>query len=108
MASHSLAGGQIVPLALDEVDRLLQTPFHSDFFALLRSWHNSRALDEQWDKLNMIMVISTEPYLLIADVNQSPFNVGLKIYLEDFNEAQIRDLTSDTASRCRRLTFPNW
>jgi serine/threonine protein kinase len=79
-------------LALDEVDRLLQTGFHSDFFALLRSWHNSRALDEQWDKLNMVMVISTEPYLLIADVNQSPFNVGLKLYLEDFDEAQVRDL----------------
>ncbi|MEW5959951.1 MAG: AAA-like domain-containing protein [Chloroflexota bacterium] len=79
-------------LALDEVDRLLTTPFHNDFFALLRSWHNSRALDEQWDRLNMVMVISTEPYLLIADANQSPFNVGLKLYLEDFNEAQVRDL----------------
>ncbi len=79
-------------LALDEVDRLLQTGFHNDFFALLRSWHNSRALDEQWDKLNMVMVISTEPYLLIADANQSPFNVGLKLYLEDFDEAQVRDL----------------
>jgi len=74
------------------VDRLLQTPFHNDFFGLLRSWHNSRALDEQWDRLNIVMVISTEPYLLIADVNQSPFNVGLKLYLEDFNEAQVRDL----------------
>ncbi len=81
-----------IVLALDEVDRLLQTPFHNDFFALLRSWHNSRALDEQWDRLNLVMVISTEPYLLINDVNQSPFNVGLKIYLEDFDEAQVRDL----------------
>ncbi len=81
-----------IVLALDEVDRLLQTPFHSDFFALLRSWHNSRALDEQWDQLNMVMVISTEPYLLISDVNQSPFNVGLKLYLEDFNQVQVRDL----------------
>ena len=79
-------------LALDEVDRLLQTPFHSDFFALLRSWHNSRALDEQWDKLDLVMVISTEPYLLIADVNQSPFNVGLKLYLEDFDDVQVNDL----------------
>lgn len=79
-------------LALDEVDRLLQTSFHNDFFALLRSWHNSRALDEQWDRINLVMVISTEPYLLIDDVNQSPFNVGLKIYLEDFDEAQVHDL----------------
>jgi hypothetical protein len=81
-----------IVLALDEVDRLLNAPFHSDFFALLRSWHNSRALDEAWDKLNLIMVISTEPYQLIADVNQSPFNVGLKIYLEDFEAEQVSDL----------------
>lgn len=81
-----------VVLALDEVDRLLQVPFHSDFFGLLRSWHNSRALDEIWDRLNLVMVISTEPYMLIADVNQSPFNVGLKIYLDDFDQIQMRDL----------------
>jgi hypothetical protein len=79
-------------LAMDEVDRLLKTNFHNDFFALLRSWHNNRALDEQWNKLNIVMVISTEPYLLIADVTQSPFNVGLRLYLEDFDEAQVRDL----------------
>ena len=48
-----------IVLTLDEVDRLLQTPFHTDFFALLRSWHNSRALDEQWDNFNMVLVIST-------------------------------------------------
>jgi len=83
--------GPIV-LALDEVDRLLNTPFYSDFFALMRSWHNSAAYDEQWDKLNIVMVVSTEPYLLISDLNQSPFNVGLKLYLVDFDAAQVHDL----------------
>nr|MBC8492551.1 AAA-like domain-containing protein [Chloroflexota bacterium] len=57
-----------------------------------RSWHNSRALNDQWNRLNIVMVISTEPYLLIADVTQSPFNVGLKLYLRDFDEAQVHDL----------------
>jgi hypothetical protein len=93
-------------LALDEVDRLLQTPFHSDFFALLRSWHNSRALDEQWDKLDLVMVISTEPYLLIADVNQSPFNVGLKLYLEDFGDAQVNDLNHRHGAPVAEEEFP--
>jgi hypothetical protein len=95
-----------IVLALDEVDRLLQTPFHSDFFALLRSWHNSRALDEQWDRLNLVMVISTEPYLLIADVNQSPFNVGLKIYLEDFDENQVYELNQRHSSPVLEADFP--
>ena len=81
-----------IVLAIDEADRLLSTPFHSDFFALLRSWHNSAAYEDQWAKLNIVMVVSTEPYLLITDMNQSPFNVGLKLYLEDFDEAQVQDL----------------
>ncbi len=95
-----------IVLALDEVDRLLQTTLHNDFFALVRSWHNSRALDEQWNKLNIVMVISTEPYLLIADVNQSPFNVGLRFYLKDFDEAQVRDLNRRHGSPVQESDFP--
>lgn len=83
--------GPIV-LALDEVDRLLLTPFHDTFFGLLRSWHNNRAWDDLWDRLDIVMVISTEPHLLIGDVTQSPFNVGQKLRLQDFNEDQVREL----------------
>jgi hypothetical protein len=81
-----------VILAMDEADCLLQTSFHRDFFSLVRSWHNRRASHSQWEKLNIVMVISTEPYLLIDDINQSPFNVGLDLELENFNEAQVRHL----------------
>ena len=79
-------------LAMDEVDRLLETPFHADFFGLLRSWYNSGAYEPIWEKLNIVMAISTEPYLLITDANQSPFNVGLKLYLEDFTSEQTQFL----------------
>ncbi|MCP4543693.1 MAG: protein kinase [Chloroflexi bacterium] len=92
-------------LALDEVDRLLQTTWHDDFFALLRAWHNSRALDEQWDKLNIVMVISTEPYLLISDVNQSPFNVGLRLYLKDFDETRVRGLNEQHGAPVQESDF---
>ncbi len=99
--------GPIV-LALDEVDRLLSLPFSTDFFGLLRSWHNSRALDEAWDNLNLVMVISTEPYMLIADVNQSPFNVGLKIYLDDFDEEQVFNLNHRHGSPVDEMDFPDF
>jgi hypothetical protein len=79
-------------LALDEVDRLLQVPFQDTFFGLLRSWHNNRALNALWDKLDLALVISTEPYLLIKDGTQSPFNVGQMIRLQDFDAAQVREL----------------
>ncbi len=79
-------------LAIDEADRLLNTPYKQDFFALLRSWDSRRAFDDAWRKLNLAIVISTHPYILIDDINQSPFNVGLTIVLEDFTQTQVADL----------------
>jgi hypothetical protein len=83
-------------LAIDEADRLLDVDFSNSFFALLRSWHENRArsmiINEGWVRLDMSLVISTDPNLMINDINQSPFNVGTRIYLDDFNEAQVRDL----------------
>ena len=81
-------------LAMDEADSLLKTDFYIDFFGLLRSWHNRRATSPEWDKFSMALVISTEPYLLIPDVNLSPFNVGLHLELRDFTIEQVRDLNA--------------
>jgi hypothetical protein len=93
-------------LAMDEADCLLQTDFYQDFFGLVRSWHNRRARYEEWEKLNLVIVISTEPYLLIDDINQSPFNVGLKLELADFSESQVRDLNSRYNSPVADQYFP--
>jgi hypothetical protein len=101
-----LADGPPVILALDEVDRLLLTPFHADFFGLLRSWHNLRSRDERWQQLTLLMAISTEPYLLINDLRQSPFNVGLMLYLDDFNDSQVADLNRRYGSRLAAAELP--
>jgi serine/threonine protein kinase len=79
-------------LAMDEVDRLLNSPFRSDFFGMLRNWHNSRRIGNEWNRLDLLLVISTEPYLLIDDLKQSPFNVGEVIRLENFTREQVTDL----------------
>lgn len=81
-----------VVLVIDEADILLHTSFYEEFFGLLRVWHNNRAFDPLWTKLSIVLAISTHPSLLIEDVHQSPFNVGLTIYLPDFTEAQIQAL----------------
>ena len=81
-----------VLIGMDEIDQLLGSSFYNEFFGLLRSWHNLRAIDERWEKLSTIMVISTEPYLLISDSHQSPFNVGMNLYLQDFTASQVEDL----------------
>lgn len=81
-----------VLLAMDEVERMFASPFRSDFFSMLRSWHNNRARGGDWMRLNMALVTSTEPYQLIADLNQSPFNVGTVVELADFNPEQVTEL----------------
>jgi hypothetical protein len=79
---------------LDEVDRLFVTPFGSEVFGLLRSWHNERALDPTgpWSTLTIAIAYATEAHLFITDINQSPFNVGTRLALEDFTAAQVADL----------------
>ncbi|UCH96334.1 MAG: AAA-like domain-containing protein, partial [Candidatus Aminicenantes bacterium] len=83
-----------VLLLMDEVDRLFNQPYRDDFFAAVRGWHNLRAAEECWNNLNLVIAHSTEPYLWIQDINQSPFNVGFKIELEDFNFQQVTELNT--------------
>jgi len=79
---------------LDEVDLIFAHPeYRDDFFSTLRLWHNQRANNpEVWDRLNIVIVHSTEPALWIQDIHQSPFNVGDRVRLVDFDASQIADL----------------
>lgn len=75
-----------------EADRVFNFPYRDDFFATLRGWHNLRAIRENWRRFNLVIAHSTEPYLWIQDINQSPFNVGYQIRLADFNFDQVEEL----------------
>jgi hypothetical protein len=79
---------------LDEVDRLFSCSFGSEVFGLFRAWHNERALDPEgpWSRLTLAIAYATEAHLFITDVNQSPFNVGTRLTLEDFELKQVIDL----------------
>ncbi len=81
-------------LAMDEVDCVFDTTFRSDFFGMLRNWHNQRnhPIDRTWEQLDLALVTSTEPYQLVENLNQSPFNVGEVIDLPDFTPEQVADL----------------
>jgi hypothetical protein len=84
--------GVPILLAMDEVERMFSSPLRSDFFSMLRNWHNNRARGGDWKHLNLALVTSTEPYQFITDLNQSPFNVGQVIELSDFTLEQVMDL----------------
>jgi len=83
-----------IVLALDEVDRLFDSPFRSDFFGMLRAWHGKRAVPTTpvWKRLDLVMVTSTEPKLLIENLNQSPFNVGERIELSELSPGEVSQL----------------
>ncbi|MBA3727348.1 MAG: AAA-like domain-containing protein, partial [Armatimonadetes bacterium] len=86
--------GRPVCWGIDEADLLFDRPYTNDFFGLLRSWHNRRALDPggPWSKLTLVLAYATEAHLFISDLNQSPFNVGVRLTLKDFSEKELRTL----------------
>jgi hypothetical protein len=87
-------GDERVVLFLDEVDRVFDFSYRSDFFALVRAWHNRRSTNPRWRQLNLVIAHSTEPYLWIERQSQSPFNVGNRYELEDFNDGQVATLNA--------------
>lgn len=82
--------------AMDEVDRLFGTEYADDFFGLIRSWHNRRALDPDgpWRRCSLVISYATEAHLFIKDLNQSPFNVGVRVNLRDFSQEEVQLLAN--------------
>ncbi|HLV81387.1 MAG TPA: AAA-like domain-containing protein, partial [Chthonomonadaceae bacterium] len=92
--------GQPLVWAMDEVDRLFTCDFGSEVFGLFRSWHNERSLDPDgpWSRLTLAIAYATEAHLFITDMNQSPFNIGTQLPLDDFTLSQVADLNARYAS----------
>jgi hypothetical protein len=82
-----------ITLALDEVDRIINKPYQSNFFAMLRGWHGRRAIEGPgWERLDLALVVSTEPQFYIDDETQSPFNVVEPVRPEPFKESHLKRL----------------
>jgi hypothetical protein len=80
-------------LCLDDVDWLFPYPeIYEDFFALLRSWHEKANSRKLWKRLRLVLIYSTEVYVRL-NIEQSPFNVGTSVELQEFNHQQVQDLT---------------
>lgn len=81
-------------LCLDEIDELFKHPeIASDFFGLLRAWHEESKSNSVsvWRNLRLVITYSKEVYIPL-DINRSPFNVGMPIDLPQLNQAQVLDL----------------
>ena len=80
--------------ALDEVDRLFTCDFGSEIFGLFRAWYNERSLDGDgpWSRVTLAIAYATEAHLFVSDLNQSPFNVGTHLALDDFDRDEVAEL----------------
>lgn len=81
-----------VVLCLDEVDQVFEYPaIATDFFGMLRAWHEDAKIKPIWKNLRLVIVHSKEVYIPL-NINQSPFNVGVPIELPQLTHAQVSDL----------------
>ena len=83
-----------VALAFDNIDRLFSyQEVIEDFLGMLRSWHEKGKIYSCWAEVRLILAHSTEVYVPL-DINQSPFNAGVPILLEELTYSQVETLAS--------------
>ncbi len=78
-------------IVLDEIDALRSAEYSDNIFAQIRSNYFSRTNFPVFERLTYILSGVIEPTELIKDRNKSPFNIGDKIYLDDFTLDEHRN-----------------
>lgn len=85
-----------IVIVLDEVDSLVNAPFSDVIFAQIRSMYFSRINFPEYERLTYVLSGVAEPTDLIKNKNISPFNIGEKIYLEDFDYSEFAGFIQKT------------
>ena len=80
--------GKLV-IILDEIDALTKRDFSDQVFAQIRSIYFSRANYSELKRLTYILSGVVEPNEIIKDPKISPFNIGEKIFLNDFSKEEF-------------------
>jgi tetratricopeptide (TPR) repeat protein len=83
--------GKLV-ICLDEIDALTKTQYSDQAFSLIRSiYFSGRANFKEFLRLTYVLSGVAEPADIIKNKEISPFNIGEKIYLEDFSQAEFNE-----------------
>src|SRR5262249_19537937 len=84
--------GRLV-IFLDEIDAVRSLPFSTDeFFAAIRECYNGRTEDAEYERLTFCLLGVASPSDLIRDARTTPFNIGRRIELDDFTDAEAAPL----------------
>jgi len=82
-----------VIIFIDEIDMVRSLPFSTDeFFAAIRECYNRRTQDPLFYRLTFCLLGVATPADLIRDTRMTPFNIGTRIELHDFTEAEALPL----------------
>lgn len=93
-------GGKLV-ICLDEIDALTRTNYSDEVFSFIRSiYFAGRANFSDFQQLTYVLSGVAEPSELIKNKAVSPFNIGEKIYLDDFSFSEF-----NTFIQKAKLTF---
>lgn len=80
----------------DEIDALTKTNYSDKVFSQIRSDYFQRVNFKELHKLTYILSGVIEPKDIIKNPNISPFNIGQKIYLDDFTEKEFSSFVDKT------------
>ncbi|ELP53121.1 WD-40 repeat protein [Microcystis aeruginosa TAIHU98] len=84
---------QPIVICFDEIDSVLSLKFSTDdFFAWLRSCHEKRPYNRDYQRLTFCMLGVAAVSNFIRDNNRSPFNIGQDIRLSGFTIKDARKL----------------
>lgn len=84
-----------VVIFVDEIDAVGGVPFSTDeFFAAIREFYNFRTEDAELERLMFCLLGVASPADLIRDTRLTPFNIGRRIELTDFTEAEATPLAA--------------
>jgi tetratricopeptide (TPR) repeat protein len=84
--------GRVI-IFVDEIDAVRSLPFSTDeFFAAIREFYNRRTEQPELARLTFCLLGVATPSDLIRDARTTPFNIGRRIELTDFNEDEARPL----------------
>lgn len=80
-------------ICLDEIDALTRTDYSDQVFAFIRSvYFSGRANFPEFARLTYLLSGVAEPADIIKNKDISPFNIGEKIYLDDFTLLETQEL----------------